>query len=82
MKEKLEMDNPQTQLNPLVKQLAEYYQFDIQFDNSEFAQHWVIKSVGDRYNGPSFYWNSTMPFADFLDELKTYFRDTGEYYSH
>lgn len=69
------MDNPQTILNPVIKQIAEHYGFSIVFDTE--LEKWIV-SKSESYNGPSFYWNSTMTVNDFLDNLKDYFTECGE----
>jgi len=64
------------ELNPTIKEVATYYNFDIKW--CDILNHWVITSKPSSY-AYSFFWrsDSTNPIPDFFDELKSYFEDIG-----
>jgi len=72
------MDNPATILNPVIKQIAEHFEFHICFVEDGSDSMWTITGpVDDRWDGPSFYWTSRDSFENFLNEMKQYFVDSG-----
>ena len=70
------MDNPQTNLDPLVRRLAEHYGFLVEFD--EVLSKWIIQNSYKR--STSFYWNSESTVDVFFDDLRAYFIECGESY--
>jgi len=67
------------ELDPIIRKLSEYYDFDIRYD--EEIDIWIIqnkfKNNRDQFN---FYWtmaDSPACVDSFLDDLRQYFYDEG-----
>ena len=68
------MDNPQINLDPVVRQVAAYYGFTINFD--EELNKWIIKDPNQSFS-IGFYWCSLYTVDVFFDNLRDYFEDCG-----
>jgi len=65
----------QVPLNESIIAISSHYGFKVNWD--VILEKWIIKSPYEIYTDTDFYWSSEYTFEDFLDSLKTYFKDMG-----
>lgn len=80
------MDRPKEILNPIIREIAEYYEMSIGWDKSQDSA-WLRCTITHEDMGKHFYWtsdgrcSSRRSFELFMDKLQEFFIEVGEEFS-
>jgi hypothetical protein len=80
------MDRPNEILNPIIREIAEYYEMSIGWDKSQDSA-WLRCTITHEDMGKHFYWtsdgrcSSRRSFELFMDKLQEFFIEVGEEFS-